>query len=212
MEFNKIKLIIEDENIIIDSREVSKILKQKHSNVLKKIHQNKELSTEPIFELCESYYVDKNGQKRPVYTMNNIGAMYLMLLFNNGIAKELRCELVSRLKEKDIKIELTNGIKFERKENRFREQLKETLSPLNIKIETQKSIYGGKYRIDFYLPEFNLAIEYDEQQHNNDIHRTKDKQREEEIKNELHCDFIRLDYKETDAYNVGLVLKKIFNR
>ena len=94
----------------------------------------------------------------------------------------------------------------------FGEQLQETLKPLGIKIEVQKSIFNGKYRIDFYLPEYKLAIEYDEEQHNNDINRIKDKQREEEIKNELHCDFIRLNYKDTDAYNVGLVLKKIFNR
>ena len=94
----------------------------------------------------------------------------------------------------------------------FGEQLQETLKPLGIKIEAQKSIFNGKYRIDFYLPEYKLAIEYDEQQHNEEKNRIKDKQREEEIKNELHCEFIRLNYKETDAYNVGLVLKKIFNR
>lgn len=71
---------------------------------------------------------------------------------------------------------------------------------------------NNNYRIDFYLPEYKLAIEYDEQQHNGEKNKIKDKQREEEIKNELHCDFIRLGYKETNAYNVGLVLKKIFNR
>ena len=38
------------------------------------------------------------------------------------------------------------------------------------------------------------------------------KNADEQEKNELHCDFIRLNYKDTDAYNVGLVLKKIFNR
>lgn len=94
----------------------------------------------------------------------------------------------------------------------FGEQLEETLKPLGIKIKTQKSMFGGKYRIDFYLPEYNLAIEYDEEHHNEEENKIKDKIREEEIKNELHCEFIRLDYKKTDAYNVGLVLKKIFNR
>ena len=104
---------------------------------------------------------------------------------------------------------MVNG-KFERKENKFGEQLKETLKPFGIKIESQKPIFNGKYRADFYLPEYNLVIEYDEQYHK--FQQEEDKQREEEIKNELHCEFIRLNYKETDAYNVGLVLKKIFNR
>jgi len=99
---------------------------------------------------------------------------------------------------------------YTRFELSFGKQLEETLRPLNIEIETQKPIFGGKYRIDFYLPEFNLAIEYDEGQHN--YQQEEDKQREEEIKKELGYKIIRLDYKNSDSYNVGLVLKEIMGR
>ena len=111
---------------------------------------------------------------------------------------------------KDIKV-LTKHT-YSRFEISFGDQLKQTLKPLNIKVETQKPMFDGKYRIDFYLPEFNLAIEYDEEHHQQKENKVKDGQREEEIKSCLHCKFIRLDYKNTDAYNVGLVLKEIMGR
>lgn len=73
-------------------------------------------------------------------------------------------------------------------------------------------MFDEKYRIDFYLPEFNLAIEYDEKQHQQKENKIKDRQREEEIKEVLGCKFIRLDYKQDDNYNIGLVLKEIMGR
>ena len=42
MEFNKIKLMIEDRNITINSLEVSKILEQRHEKVIRKIRENEE--------------------------------------------------------------------------------------------------------------------------------------------------------------------------
>lgn len=69
MEFNKIKLMIEDRNITIDSLEVSKILEQRHEKVIRKIRENEELSNEPIFGLVENSHVDTKGEKRIMYTM-----------------------------------------------------------------------------------------------------------------------------------------------
>jgi phage anti-repressor protein/very-short-patch-repair endonuclease len=46
------------------------------------------------------------------------------------------------------------------------------------------------YRIDFYIPDLNIAIEYDE---NNHIHYKTDKKRQEDIENYLQCDFIRIN-------------------
>ena len=109
---------------------------------------------------------------------------------------------------KDIKVLTIHT--YSRFEISFRDKLINTLKPLNIKIETQKSMKENNYRIDFYLPEFNLAIEYDEEQHK--YQQEEDKQREEEIKEVLGCKFIRLDYKQDDCYNVGLVLKEIMGR
>ena len=99
MEFNKIKLMIEDRNITINSLEVSKILEQRHERVIRKIRENEELSNEPIFGLVESSYVDTKGEKRIMYTMSSDGALYLISLFNNAVAKRARIELLKSLRE-----------------------------------------------------------------------------------------------------------------
>ena len=46
------------------------------------------------------------------------------------------------------------------------------------------------YFIDGYCPVYNLAVEIDEPFHNNQLE--KDKEREQNIKNELNCVFIRI--------------------
>ena len=50
----------------------------------------------------------------------------------------------------------------------------------------------GKYRLDFYLPEHNLAIEYDEQHHVIGSNRKKDIKRQSVITSMLECHFIRV--------------------
>lgn len=217
MKFKGIDLLIKDKNIKVTSIEIANILKQENFIVNRKIEQELKNEIELNIKKKEYNHELKDGGivKRTYYVLDLKSALYIMSCFNNGIAKELKYSFINQYcnsSAQSIEIELTNGIKFERKENKFKEQLFNMLTPLRIKIETQKIILNGKYRIDFYLPEFSLAIEYDEEQHNSDTNKKKDKQREEEIKEELHCEFIRLSYKETDTYNVGLVLKKIFNR
>ena len=124
--------------------------------------------------------------------------------FHSKISVEIK-QYLYKIDNKTIDIILDK-----RFENSFGDKLINTLKPLNIKVETQKPMFNGKYRIDFYLPEFNLAIEYDEEQHK--YQQEEDKQREEGIKEVLGCRFIRLDYKQDDNYNVGLVLKEIMGR
>lgn len=67
-----------------------------------------------------------------------------------------------------------------------------------------------KYRIDFYIPEYNLAVEYDEEQHRFSMQ--VDAKRMAEIKNAIGCKFIRLSYKDSDAENVGIVLREIYSK
>ena len=59
----------------------------------------RKLSNEPIFGLVESSYVDTKGEKRIMYTMSSDGALYLISLFNNAVAKRARIELLKSLRE-----------------------------------------------------------------------------------------------------------------
>lgn len=60
----------------------------------------------------------------------------------------------------------------------------------------------GPYRIDLYVPLYNIAIEFDEEEHRFKI--AYDKKREQYIINEIKCKFIRIN--ETDS--VGRAISK----
>lgn len=93
-----------------------------------------------------------------------------------------------------------------RKEIEFGSMLEEALEELELKIVPQYNV-DNKYRIDFYIPQLNKAVEYDEQQHQ--YHEKEDIERENYIKDKLGCKFIRCDYRDSNIKNLMKVLKDI---
>ena len=93
----------------------------------------------------------------------------------------------------------------ERFEISFFKLLKEALKEIDVKLIHQYYVSG--YRIDFFLPAYNLAIEYDEEAHK--FHKGEDKIREEKIKKETGCKFIRCSYKDSNIKNLMKILKEI---
>lgn len=55
----------------------------------------------------------------------------------------------------------------------------------------QYSVFDGKYRIDWYVPELKIAIEFDEENHSRSDVYINEKDRQAEIEKELGCRFIR---------------------
>ena len=92
----------------------------------------------------------------------------------------------------------------ERLEISFFKLLKEALKEIDVKLIHQHYVSG--YRIDFFLPEYNLAIEYDEEHHK--LRTKEDKIREKEIKKETGCKFIRCSYKDSNIKNLMKILKE----
>lgn len=95
-----------------------------------------------------------------------------------------------------------------RKEIEFIDQLEQSLQPFNLKGIRQYSILS--YRIDYYIPSLNVAIEYDENEHKNYSYEAHEG-RQQEIEKVLNCRFIRVSDKNTNSYNIGLIIKNIFN-
>ena len=93
-----------------------------------------------------------------------------------------------------------------RKEIEFLDALEETFEPFGYYCTKQHDILN--YKIDMFINDLNIAIEYDE---NNHSHYTYDQQkrRQLEIEKEIGCKFIRISDKESDNYNIGLVMKEI---
>lgn len=110
--------------------------------------------------------------------LNKNGVANLKVETNGGIQKadfidkKSLFELISNSSKftYNKKIELFNHfgidekiLKKERKEVKFIEFLEEFLSEYNIKGIKQYPVFN--YRIDYYIPELKLAIEYDENDH-----------------------------------------------
>lgn len=97
----------------------------------------------------------------------------------------------------------------ERKEIKFLDKIQEVLKPF--KLEGIKQYKVLNYRVDFYIPKLNIAIEYDEGEHKYYSYEQQEG-RQKEIEDLLGCDFVRVNDKQNDEYNIGLVLLHISNK
>ena len=102
---------------------------------------------------------------------------------------DLACEYARWL---GIDFDLHNGtsvsLKFVRKEYSFGEDIVKKLFN-GYTVHKQYPVFDGKYRLDWYVPELNIAIEFDENHH--DYKTEEDSTRQKEIEKELGCSFLR---------------------
>lgn len=89
----------------------------------------------------------------------------------------------------------------------FLEMLEQGLEELNVTGIRQYNVNGK--RIDFYIPEYKLAVEYDEAQHYTAANQKLDLERQKMIEKEIGCTFVRLNWEDTDIKNTMKVVKKI---
>lgn len=99
-----------------------------------------------------------------------------------------------------------NKIFQDRKEIVFINKLEDKL---NLKGIRQYRVFDGKYRIDYYIPELNIAIEYDENDHKYYSYEQHEG-RQKEIENELGCRFIRVSDRYTDEDNIKYIMDKMY--
>ena len=191
---------------VVSSREVANNFEKQHKHVLECIENLIKKSPSAINFFIESKYQHpQNKRWYKEYLLTRKGIKVLHDSVRVGIFKNQLGLLYKRIGEDTSEIIMMP----ERFETIFFDKLNDTLSALGIELETQKNVLN--YRLDGYIPQFNLAIEYDEAGHRNTSAKKSDIQRETEIKKEIGCKFIRLDYENTDAFNIGLVIKNIFS-
>lgn len=160
---------------------------------------------------CEQITKVKNADIRQISfrKLNNAGEKFLtesgvLTLINKcrGYSSEKKEKLI-RFLFPSKEIIVINDIK----EIKFLDKLEEVLFVFDIHGIRQYRI--GKYRIDLYLPELNIAIEYDENEHKSYTYKEQEL-REKYIKNILSCDFIRVNDYSSDEKNIGLIIKQIY--
>ena len=91
-----------------------------------------------------------------------------------------------------------------RNEISFLNELEKHLNKQFLNLYRQYNVDG--YRIDGFIPELNVAIEFDENYHNVKTQQIYDMKREVYIIESIGCDFIRLKQKNSIEENIKLVL------
>lgn len=122
---------------------------------------------------------------------------FLILIRNSGN--------LSSVQKNELFKQLGVDVAVSRKEIEFLQLLGDVITPLGLTLERQYIVDG--YRLDGYIPEVRLAIEYDEGHHKRQI--GKDKERELAIQREIGCTFVRVSGDERDSVNVGYVIHSI---
>lgn len=213
MEINGVKSLKKEFNgeKVLTAWDIAKI----HRRETREINQNlknlqgKMVEGEDFFfckknELHERYlegiFIPNNVKRIALFKANGYAKLIKTFIFENNY--KIIEETYKFLGGKD---NINLYLPKENSENLFKEMLEETLNELKIRVDHQYP--AGKYRIDFFIPEYNLAVEYDESYHELKIE--EDNKREKEIIKILGCNFVRCSYKDSNIKNIIKILKKI---
>lgn len=173
---------------------------RKYWNTLKcRLEQNRN----QIVTYCEKFKLKAtDGKMYSTDCLDKSGVLRLIQTIRKPNAKVLQ-----QLKTQGFEIEERKYLKILRKEERFKLNLETCLQGITLVLSQFPYL---NYYIDFYLPEINLAIEYDEYHHTSKATKRLDELRQREISNHLGCDFIRVRAGKEDI-GINRILKKIIS-
>lgn len=164
----------------MNSLDIAKEYEKEHSKVMRSIKVMLKKNPELSSHYHNSYFYDSYKRKQPAIEFDDIGEQILRDKFKFNV----------------------RGARFEYK------MLNEICDCLDeLKIQYIKQYPVLTYRIDLFLPYYNLSIEYDEDAHK--FNQKYDKYRENNIKESIGCEFIRIKEDECVGTAIGRILKKI---
>lgn len=178
---------------VVSSKTIAEQLGKKHSHVMSKIKE-----VLGVAEFSEREYKDSRGKPQPELMITKYSLKKLLSRYRYVAPEQYKA-----LGVEDIDVIHT----YTRFEVSFCSMLEEALKELNIDVVKQYNIDG--YRIDFYIPSLNIAVEYDEAQHFIKTNIKKDNDRQSYIERKLDCKFIRCDYRDSNIKNTMKVLKEL---
>jgi len=156
-----------------------------------------------LVEQFKLYNKQSFANSKNIYALTLTGYIrYLNLIQDAQIGKEILNIYFEY--NKDVYAVLEN-----RKEILFRNSIKNCLKEI-CTINFQHYVDG--YKIDIYIPEFNLAIEYDEIGSNHTYKQDDDIIRQKYIENKLGCTFIRISETLTLEEGINIILKYIMKK
>ena len=194
-EFGEIRCIKIENKFYVAGKDIAKILG--YSN-----------PTKAIIQHCNNIINYNLNTNRGKQNTNIICNDDIILLIQKSQIKSVkyRQKIINWLiKEKIIQDKIVLKIKDEIE---FLDMLEKVLKPFKYTCIRQYLVCNSKYKIDLYIKELNIAIEYDERNHNGYTYK-QHKGRQLKIEKELGCKFIRVNDSNDNFYNVGLVMKQL---
>jgi very-short-patch-repair endonuclease len=96
---------------------------------------------------------------------------------------------------------------LQRQERGFASLMLKLLDGITV-VQTQYHV--GPYLVDFYLPDFRVAIEYDEAHHHKPANQKADGRRQKRIQRQTGCTFVRVSG-EDEIAGINKLLRLIWN-
>ena len=163
-----------------NSREIAIKYEKRHKSILRTIDRITKKNPELSRYFMRSSYISKDGRRLKQYDIDNIGVDILSNRFKYNI----------------------RSARFEYK---YLNEIEDFLNIMNIDYSEQYKV--DNYRIDLYIPKYNIAVEIDEEEHK--YKRDNDLIRQKYIENNLHCKFLRINEGESCGVAMAKIMKQI---
>lgn len=163
-----------------NSREIAEKFEKRHDSVLRTISEITKKNPELFKYFWESSYITKDGRKVKQFEIDDIGIDILSNKFKYNV----------------------RSARFEYK---YLNEIKDFLDIMDISYIEQYPV--DNFRIDLYIPKYNLAIEIDEEEHK--YKKDYDLKRQSYIENLIHCTFIRINEGETCGSVIAKIIRKM---
>ncbi len=166
---------------------------------------NKHVDNEDKMQIKKIYLKEHDDIGTKGAIVINESGLYQLIAKSKTITKKQKEDSINFFK----KFGMLNDVTLHsRKEIEFIDKLERALTAFNITGNKQHNVLD--YRIDYYIPSLNVAIEYDENGHKDYTYEAHEL-RQKLIQKELGCRFIRVTDNKDDEFNIGLVIKELFN-
>ena len=211
-EFGKVRIVTDNEGKpYFVAKDVAVVLGyKKHNAMYRRLSDKDKIRINP--QNNDSYKLVNSNDE--IETNKNI--KILLLLTTNGLVTVInRCTNLTIEKKRSIIESFRNNgcdlnlIALSRDEIEFLDLLESVLEPFGYNCIRQYRCNG--YRIDLYIEDLKVAIEYDENSHITYSYESQEG-RQKEIEESLGCRFIRVGDENSHAYNVGLVMRQLLIR
>lgn len=129
----------------------------------------------------KSSYISKDGRRLKQYDIDDMGADI-------------------------IKNRFKYDVRSARFEYKYLNEIEDFLDLMNIDYIEQYKV--NNYKIDLYIPKYNIAIEIDEEEHK--YKRDYDKIKQKYIEKQIHCKFIRINEGESCGSAIARITKELY--